>query len=450
MARLFGTDGVRGVANVPPMTAETALQIGRATAHVCRSHGTRRPRILIGKDTRMSGCLLESALTAGICSMGADTLLVGTMTTPGIAFLTQSLRADAGLVISASHNPFQDNGIKIFSRDGYKLPDADEDEIEGLMTSGDINNVRPTANEIGRAWRIENADGRYIVFCKNAFPGDLNLEGLKIVLDCANGATYRVAPPVFSELGANATAIHCEPDGSNINDNCGSQHTSSMVAKVKEVGADIGLAFDGDGDRLIAVDETGAELTGDHVLAICGTMYKNLGLLENNLVISTVMSNIGFHVALNRLGIAHGVCKVGDRYVLEMMREKGAVIGGEPSGHMIFLRHHTTGDGIVSAMQLLAAMKRSGKPLSELATIMQLSPQKTINVEVSRKPPLEDLAELQAAIRRAEAELNESGRVLIRYSGTQAMCRVMVEGPTDEITDRLAHQLAEAVKKSLN
>ncbi len=449
MARLFGTDGVRGIANVPPMTAEMVLDLGRAAGHVCKSHDSRRHKIVIGKDTRVSGYMLESALTAGICSVGVDVLLAGPIPTPGIAYLAQSLRADAGMVISASHNPYPDNGIKIFSRDGFKLPDADEDEIEALVTSGSIKNIRPTANEIGKARRIDDAVGRYVVFCKGTFPAELSLEGVRIVADCANGATYKAAPAVFSELGADVTAIHCEPDGTNINLNCGSQDTRSMVAKMKEVGADIGLAFDGDGDRLIAADEQGQELTGDHVLAICGRMYKDLSLLRNNLIISTVMSNFGFEVALKQLGIDHGVCKVGDRYVLEMMRERGAVIGGEPSGHMIFLNHHTTGDGIISALQLLVAMKRSGKRLSDLSTIMKLSPQKTINVNVGSKPPLEELAELQAAVKAAEAELGGSGRVLIRYSGTQAMCRVMVEGPSEEITNRLAHRLAEVVRQSI-
>jgi phosphoglucosamine mutase len=450
MARMFGTDGIRGVANLPPMTAETVLEIGRATAHVCKSHDNRRHKIIIGKDTRASGYMLECALTAGVCSMGVDVLLVGPMPTPGIAFLTCSMRADAGVVISASHNPYQDNGIKIFSRDGYKLPDAEEDEIEGLIGSGRLNEFRPIANEIGKARRIDDALGRYIVFCKAAFPEELSLQGMKIVLDCANGATYRAAPTVFSELGADVTAIHCEPDGTNINDRCGSQFTESLVATMRNSGADIGLAFDGDGDRLIAVDEKGVELTGDHVLAICGKMYKDLGLLRNNLVISTVLSNVGFHIALKQFGIDHGVCKVGDRYVLEMMKDKGAVVGGEPSGHMIFLNHHTTGDGIISALQLLAALRRSGKRLSQLAAIMKPSPQKNLNVNVSRKPPLEGLSDLQAAIKAAEAELGDAGRVLIRYSGTQAMCRVMVEGPTDEITNRLATRLAEAVKQSIS
>jgi phosphoglucosamine mutase len=449
MSRLFGTDGVRGVANVAPMTAEMALEIGRATAYVCKRHKHRRHQILIGKDTRVSGYMLENALTAGICSMGVDVLLVGPMPTPGIAFITRSMRADAGMVISASHNPYQDNGIKIFSRDGYKLPDAEEDQIEKLITSGRIRDIRPTANEVGKAKRIDDAMGRYIVFCKNTFPEDLSLEGMKIVLDCANGATYKVAPIVFSELGGAVTSIHCEPNGLNINDRCGSQHTQDLAACVRELRADVGLAFDGDGDRLIAVDEHGQELTGDHVLAICGKLYKERGWLKKKLVVPTVMSNFGFFTALKKLGIRHATANVGDRYVLELMRQKGAVLGGEPSGHVIFLNHHTTGDGILAALQLLAAVRMYGKPLSQLAKLMKLAPQKTINVDVKHKPPLDKLPQLQAAIKAAERVLGNRGRVLVRYSGTQSMCRVMVEGPTEKLTNRLAQTLADTVGRSI-
>lgn len=449
MGRMFGTDGVRGIANVHPMTAEMALEIGRATAYVCKKQKAGRHTIVIGKDTRVSGYMLESALTAGICSMGVDVLLIGPMSTPGIAFITRSMRADAGLVISASHNPYQDNGIKIFSRNGFKLPDADEDEIEDLITSGRIKDIRPTADEIGKAHRIDDATGRYIVFCKNTFPEDQALEGMKIAIDCANGATYKMAPIIMSELGAAVDAIHCEPNGTNINDHCGSQHVEDLVARVREIKADVGLAFDGDGDRLVAVDENGGVLTGDHIMAVCARMYKELGLLKDNLVITTVMSNFGFFAALRKMGIREGVSKVGDRYVLEMMREKGAVLGGEDSGHVIFLNHHTTGDGIITALQLLWAIKRSKQPLSELARIMTPSPQKIINVNVKSKPPLEELAEVQSATREAEAELNGKGRVLIRYSGTQSMCRVMVEGPTEELTFRLTQRLADVVQKCI-
>ncbi len=449
MGRMFGTDGVRGVANVHPMTAEMALEIGRAAAYICKKRPKQRHTIAIGKDTRLSGYMLESAMTAGICSMGVDVLLVGPMSTPGIAFITRSMKADAGVVLSASHNPYQDNGIKIFSGNGFKLPDADEDEIEDLITSGRIKDIRPTADDIGKARRISDANGRYIVFCKNTFPEDLNLDGMKIVLDCANGATYKVAPTIFAELGADVTAIHCEPNGTNINDHCGSQHIEDLAAKVREVGADAGLAFDGDGDRLIAVDERGGPLTGDHVMAVCGKMYKELGLLKKDLLITTVMSNFGFFTAMKSLGIREGVSKVGDRYVLEMMRDKGAVLGGEDSGHVIFLDHHTTGDGIITALQLLRAMKRAGQPLSELAKVLTLSPQKIINVNVKDKPPLDKMPELQKAIKDAEDELGDRGRVLIRYSGTQSMCRVMVEGPTEPLTNRLTRMLADVVKRCI-
>ncbi len=446
---MFGTDGVRGVANVYPMTAEMALEIGRATAYVCKKHAKQRHAIAIGKDTRISGYMLESALTAGICSMGVDVLLMGPLPTPGMAFITRSMRADAGMVISASHNPYQDNGIKIFSRDGFKLPDADENEIEDLIVSGRIRDVRPTADEIGKARRIDDAAGRYIVFCKNTFPENLTLEGIKIVLDCANGATYKVAPTVFSELGATVSTIHCEPDGININERCGSQHTEDLSATVRKLGANVGLAFDGDGDRLIAVDEKGTRLTGDHILAICAGMYKELGLLKNNLIIATVMSNFGFFSALKELGIEKEVSKVGDRYVLEMMVKNGAVLGGEESGHVIFLNHHTTGDGIIAALQLLWAMRRCEKPLSGLAGIMKTSPQKILNVNIKNKPPLEEIHQLQQSIKEAETELGDKGRVLIRYSGTQSMCRVMVEAPTEEMTERLSRMLADVVQRCI-
>jgi len=449
MGRLFGTDGVRGVANISPMTAEMVLEIGRATAYTCKKSPHRRHCILIGKDTRVSGYMLENALTAGICSMGVDVLLVGPMPTPGIAFITRSMRADAGLVISASHNPYQDNGIKIFSHDGYKLPDAQENEVEELIMSGRIKDIRPTAGEVGKARRIDDAAGRYIVFCKNSFPEQLSLDGMKIVLDCANGATYKIAPTVFSELGAEVIAIHDKPNGTNINLNCGSQHTDDLRYKVLETKADVGLAFDGDGDRVIAVDNKGNELTGDHLLAICGKDLKDRGELKNNLVVTTVMANFGLYRAFKEMGIQYVAAQVGDRYVLEAMKQHDAVIGGEASGHMIFLQHHTTGDGIISALQLLAVMQRTRRPLSELAGVMQMTPQRLINIDVKSKPPLDGLPELTRAIAAAEAELKDMGRVLIRYSGTQSMCRVMVEGPTVEMTERLTHQLAEMVRKCI-
>ena len=450
MARLFGTDGVRGVANVAPMTAEMVLEIGRATAYVCKQHPERRHTIVIGKDTRISGYMMESALVAGICSMGVDVMLLGPLPTPGVAYITRSMRADAGIMLSASHNPYQDNGIKIFSRHGFKLPDEEEDAIEDLITSGRIKDIRPTAEEVGKARRIDDVHGRYIVFCKNTFPDRLSLDGMKIVLDCANGATYRVAPLIFRELGAQVVCIHDQPDGLNINRNCGSKHTEDLRRTVLESKADLGLAFDGDGDRMIAVDEKGHEVSGDHILLICARMLKERGQLKNNLVVTTVMANFGLHVALRRLGIQAGVAAVGDRYVLEMMKEKSAAIGGESSGHMIFLDHHTTGDGIVSALQLLAAMKEAGQSLSQLGGLMSLTPQRMINVDVKHKPDLATIPEVQKAVAAAEAELQDQGRVLIRYSGTQSMCRVMVEGPTVEMTERLTKSLAGVVTQALN
>jgi len=453
MARLFGTDGVRGIANVGSMTAENVLEIGRATAQVClrQKHvsKTARRRIVIGKDTRASGYMLENALSAGICSMGVDVLLLGPLPTPGIAFTTMSMRADAGLVLSASHNPFEDNGLKIFGGDGFKLQDELENQIQELIASGKVKEFRPTSNEVGRAKRIDDAIGRYIVFCKNTFPQELTLEGLRIVLDCANGATYKVAPIIFEELGAEVFAIHNRPDGTNINDNCGSQHTDDLIDKVKETRADIGLAFDGDGDRLIAVDEKGEELTGDHIIAVIAKHMKDEKRLKNNRVITTVMSNFGFVKAMQKLGIDQGQSDVGDRHVLKMMLEKDSVLGGEASGHLICRDYHTTGDGIIAALQLLRAMQMSKKKLSELSKVMTLFPQKLININVSDKPPLEEVKSIQESIAKGEAELKDQGRVLVRYSGTQSMCRVMVEGPTVATTDSIAADIARSVTKAL-
>lgn len=448
MGKLFGTDGVRDMANMGNMTAEQALEIGRAVAHVCKEYhrekGTR-PRVVIGKDTRLSGYMLETALTAGVCSMGVDVLLLGPLPTPGLSFITQDMRADAGIMITASHNPYHDNGIKIFSRTGNKLPDAEETEMEELMGSGRLREIRSTEDDIGKAKRIDDAIGRYIVFTKNTFPEGMTLDGMKVALDCANGAAYKVAPIIFSELGAEVSAIHVTPNGMNINDNCGSQHTDDLKKKVLETGAEVGLAFDGDADRLIAVDETGAELSGDQIIAICALQYKKRGLLKNNEVVATVMSNFGFFAAMKEMDIDVAVTDVGDRYVLERMLKDEAVLGGEASGHVIFHDHHTTGDGIIAALQLLSIMRETGKPLSELAQIMKIFPQRLINLTVTDQPPVEEIEPLQVAIKKAEAELGDKGRVLIRYSGTQPMCRVMVEGPTEEMTSRIAEELAEVV-----
>jgi phosphoglucosamine mutase len=449
MGKLFGTDGIRGVANEYPMTAEMAMNIGRVTAHLFKKRG-HIPTIVVGKDTRLSGYMLENALVSGICSMGVNAIMVGVIPTPGIAFLTGSMRADAGIVISASHNPFQDNGIKIFGGEGFKLPDETEAAIEEMIFANNLHTLHPSATELGKAYRMEDARGRYIVFLKHSFPKEYSLEGTRIVLDCSHGATYRVAPETFIELGAEVSTLFDKPNGKNINRHCGSQHPEALAQEVRKTRADVGFAFDGDGDRLIAVDETGAVLTGDQILAICANVMKKEGSLANNLVVRTVMSNIGLGIALESLQIDSVMAKVGDRYVLEEMQARGAVIGGEDSGHLIFLRHHTTGDGIITALQLAAAMKKEGKPLSELAKIMKVFPQVLINVNVTSRPEIESIPEITGVIREVEDKLKDQGRVLVRYSGTQNMCRVMVEGPSQEETDRYCRKIAAVVEKNLN
>jgi len=430
------------------MNAEIAFALGQAVVYILKKeHG--RPRIMIGKDTRISGYMLESSLESGITSMGGYPYLLSVLPTPGIAFIAQSMRAAAGIVISASHNPYQDNGIKIFSGSGFKLSDEQEETIEDLMLSNTLHTLVPPVKDMGQAFRMEDVNGRYIVFLKNTFPRDLSIEGMKIVLDTANGATYKVAPDTFWELGANIDVIHNSPNGININDKCGSQHTEDLRKRVVEKGAAIGLAFDGDGDRLIAVDEKGQEITGDQILLICAKMLKDQGKLKNNLLVATVMSNLGLRVACKRYGFKYHASKVGDRYVLEDMIRLGSIIGGEQSGHMVFLDHHTTGDGIVTAMQLLAAMVKTGKPLSELAKMMDIYPQKLINVDVKSKPDINTVPKVMKIIDKVERELKDEGRVLVRYSGTQNMCRVMVEGPSDSVTEKYCEEIADVVKNVL-
>ncbi len=448
MGKLFGTDGVRGEANRYPMNAEIAFALGQAVVYLLKKEH-HRPRIVIGKDTRISGYMLEGALESGITSMGGNPYLLGVLPTPGIAFIAQSMRADAGIVISASHNPYQDNGIKIFSGSGFKLSDEQEEAIEDLVLGNTLNSLVPPVKDMGQAYRLGDVHGRYIVFLKNTFPRDLSMEGMKIVIDSANGATYKVAPETFWELGADIEVIHNTPNGININDMCGSQYTRDLRKKVVESGAAIGLAFDGDGDRLIAVDEKGQEITGDQILLICAAMFKEQGRLRNDLVVSTVMSNLGLRIACKRYGFKYHASKVGDRYVLEDMVQLGSAVGGEESGHMIFLDHHTTGDGIVTAMQLIAAMVRTGKPLSELAKMMDIYPQKLINVDVQSKPDVATVPQIMEVIKRVEKELGDDGRVLVRYSGTQNMCRVMVEGPSEGVTEKCCKEIADAVKSVL-
>jgi phosphoglucosamine mutase len=446
--KLFGTDGIRGEANRHPMDGPTAYAVGRAVVHEMKQR-TAKPRIIIGRDTRLSGPMLQSALEAGVMSMGGCPLSAGVLPTPGIAFLTRNTGADAGVVISASHNPFQDNGIKIFSHDGVKLSAEEEGRLEALIDTASPDDMRCAVEEIGRPELLEDVEKRYVDFLISSFPQDLSLKGMKLVLDTANGATYRVAPQTLSRLGALVEVIHDRPNGVNINDRCGSQHTEDLQRRVPESGAAAGLAFDGDGDRLIAVDEKGRRLTGDQILIICAKLMKDMGKLRNDLLVTTVMSNLGLRMACRRLGIRHHASGVGDRNVLEDMQRLGAVIGGEESGHMIFLDHHSTGDGILAAIQLAIALIRTGKPLAELAEMMDVFPQKLINVKVKSKPEIAQVPSILEAIREVEADLGEEGRVLVRYSGTENLCRVMVEGPTDTATEKHCLRIAETVKKAL-
>ncbi len=448
MNKLFGTDGIRGITNKEPMTSDTALKIGQAVGYLSRRRDSHS-RIIIGKDTRLSGYMLENALASGITSTGSDVILVGPMPTPGIAFITENMDADCGIVISASHNPFEDNGIKIFFAEGFKLTDEQENEIEKLVYSDKLPSLLSSPNRIGKVWKEEDARGRYIVFLKHTFPRHMNLAGMKIVIDCANGATYRVAPTLFTEMRADTVSINTDPDGLNINHNCGTLHPEVLIDKVLEEKADIGLAFDGDGDRLVAVDEKGDIVTGDHMLAVCARKMKEEGILKNNIVVSTVMSNIGLSIAFERIGIKEVRTKVGDRYVLEEMHKRGAVLGGENSGHIIFRNHHTTGDGIIAALQLLAIMKKENKPLSELSREMEVFPQVIQNIKVNSKPDLKGIPEIAEIIEKAEKELADKGRVFVRYSGTQKLCRVMVEAPTEEQTKRLAQEITDVVTTHL-
>ena len=445
MGKLFGTDGIRGVANAYPMDVETAVSVGRAIAHYFGTAKERNGIICIGQDTRLSGDMIAQAVSAGICSAGMKVSLLGVVPTPAVAYLTHSTGALAGVVISASHNPFEDNGIKLFNSDGYKLEDKQEDEIENLMGSGSSKIVH---GQIGHTRAAENANELYFEFLQGAVPG-LNIEDLNLVVDCSNGATSHIAPELFRRLGAKVTPIFCTPNGTNINDGCGSQHPEKLSQRVVEHKADLGLAFDGDGDRLIAVDENGVVLTGDQIMAICARDLKIKGNLKHNKVVSTVMSNMGFHIAMKDLGIELFATQVGDRYVMQEMMARDAVLGGEDSGHMIFLDCHTTGDGIMAALHLMDAIQCADLPLSELSKVMAVFPQVLINVDVTSKPDLNTVPEIGSSIKAAQERLGDQGRVLVRYSGTQLKCRVMVEGPTLELTDDLCRQIAGVVKKSI-
>lgn len=448
MRRLFGTDGIRGIANQEPMTSETALKLGRAAAHVFQD-SSRKHRIVIGKDTRLSGYMIESALTSGICSMGVDVLLVGPVPTPGIAFLTRSLRADAGVVISASHNPYEDNGIKFFGRDGFKLPDETEKRIEDMISSGALDSVRPTAGGIGKAFRIEDAIGRYNEFVKSSIPRGMDLSGIRVVLDSANGAAYKIGPRVLLELGADVISLYDQPNGMNINQGCGSLHPEIISRAVIANKGHVGIAYDGDADRAIFCDENGSVVDGDAVMAICAIEMMKQGRLKHNTLVATVMSNMGLELAIKNGGGRLLRTAVGDRYVVEEMIRGGYNLGGEQSGHVIFLDHNTTGDGIITALQLLTIMKQTDRPLSELAACMKTYPQTLVNVNVRERKELSSIPEIARLMADAEKRLEGRGRLLVRYSGTEPKIRIMVEGEDDQEINTLARDLAEVISKAL-
>jgi phosphoglucosamine mutase len=426
------------------MTSETVTRLGMAVAARLRQPG-RQPRIVIGKDTRLSGYMFETAMATGIVAMGADVWVTGPLPTPGIAFITSSMRCDAGVVISASHNPYQDNGIKLFSRAGYKLDDSVEAEIEELMDSPELKNMRARAEDVGYTRRIEDARGRYIVHCKATFPDALTLDGMKIVVDGAHGAAYRVAPAVFTELGAHVITINDEPDGRNINENAGALYPQGMCEKVVAMGAHLGIALDGDADRLVMCDERGQIVDGDAVMALCATRMLARGTLARNTLVATVMSNIGLERCIKDAGGELLRTDVGDRYVVDAMRRGGYNFGGEQSGHLIFLDHMTTGDGLIAALRVLALMVGEGRPLGELARVMTPSPQVLVNTRVERKVPLDQLVEVTRLIAAVEAELGDAGRVLVRYSGTEAKARVMIEGPDEVMIGARASEIASAM-----
>ncbi len=443
MRRYFGTDGVRGTVNRSPMTAEFALTLGRAAGHVLTRHLAHQPHILIGKDTRLSGYMIESALCAGLTAQGMNVLLVGPVPTPAVAYLTRSLRADAGVMLSASHNPAGDNGIKFFGADGFKLPDAIELEIEACI---DELPPLPPALDIGKAARVDDARGRYIEFLKSSLPRGMRLDGFKVVIDCANGAAYDVAPRILQELGCDVIAMHNEPDGYNINRECGSTYPESMMRRVVESGADIGLALDGDADRLIACDADGNIVDGDRVIAILAEHAHGAGALNGDGVVTTLMSNMGLERYLGELGLTMHRAAVGDRYVLEMMRALGCNIGGEQSGHMILLDHNTTGDGLMTGLQLLSAMSEQDKPLSEMAAGMTLFPQKLWNILLPERRDVLADEQVQALIADAEERLGGNGRINVRMSGTEPKLRIMIEAEDEGLMLDIGEPLSAAIR----
>ena len=445
---LFGTDGIRGIANKYPITPEVMLNVGRAIVSTMQTDSDKK-RIVIGKDTRVSCGMIESAIASGICSSNGDAYLAGVIPTPGIAFLTTSDEFDAGVVISASHNPYYDNGIKIFNNKGFKLSDEIEKQIEHKVIDYISSTNNLIYNGIGSVEIVENSDFKYLNFLKQTLASRSSLNGLKIIIDCSNGATSYIAPKLFNQMGADVETLFASPDGENINDKCGSQHTETLQKIVLEKHAHLGLAFDGDGDRLIAVAENGQTITGDQILAVCAKYLKEQGELVNNTVVSTVMSNVGLHQALKRMDINHVITDVGDRYVLEQMIKTNAIIGGEDSGHMIFLDHHTSGDGIFTGLRLIQVMQDTGQPLSELIKIMKVYPQVLINIKVREKIDIDRIPEITDAIKKVETCLKDQGRVLVRYSGTQPICRVMVEGPDKEITHKYCQDIADVISAKI-
>ena len=453
--KIFGTDGVRGTANIEPVTAETALKLGRAAGHVFKNLATQprgrgRHKIVLGKDTRLSGYMLESAISSGILSMGVDVLFIGPLPTPGVAYVTRSLRADAGIVITASHNAYDDNGIKFFRADGYKLDDKIEFEIESLVFSGRIENIRPTADEVGKAVRIEDALGRYIEYAKASFPRGMTLEGMRIVVDCAHGAAYKSTPCILRELGADVITYGNQPDGKNINKDCGSMHPGLLCQKIWEHRADLGIGHDGDADRVLMSDENGKLIDGDDILAIAALDLLEQGALREKTVVATVMSNAGLEAAMQQAGGQMLRTPVGDKNVIDEMLRNGFNLGGEQSGHIIFRDFSTTGDGIVAALQILRIMRAKGAPLSRLAKCWTRFPQLVTNIQVREKRPFEELDTVLQLLAEAEQELKgHGGRVLLRYSGTEPKARLLLEGRESAVLEKWSAKISEAVKRQV-
>ncbi len=454
-SRIFGTDGVRGRANIEPVTAETALKLGRAAAHVFQRQAGEarnrvRHRIVVGKDTRLSGYMLENAISSGILSMGVDVIFIGPLPTPGVAYVTRSLRADAGIVITASHNPYDDNGIKFFGPDGFKLDDAVEHRIEDLVFSGEIESIRPTANQIGKAIRIDDAIGRYVEHAKASFPRGATLEGMRVVIDCGHGAGYKTSPAVLQELGADLIVFGNQPNGTNINQECGSMYPEFLRSRVREYRADVGIAHDGDADRLILCDENGTLVDGDDILVIAALQMLSEGTLKHNTVVSTVMSNAGMEPAIEKAGGKVIRTSVGDKHVIDKMLEGGFNLGGEQSGHIIFRDHSSTGDGLVAALQVLSAMKARRQSLSQLARCWVRFPQLVQNVRVRTKTPFDELDGITELVSQAEAVLKPlGGRVLLRYSGTESKARLLLEGPELSALERWAQLICASIKRQV-